>query len=78
MDSCNHHGSHHGDSGCCCGHHEGQGHHGGGGCGPFGGGHRRRFMTRAERIAGLEEYQAELTKELEAVAETIQELKRKK
>jgi hypothetical protein len=35
-------------------------------------------MTRAERIAGLEEYQAELTKELEAVAETIQELKKRK
>ena len=78
MDSCNHHGSHHGDSGCCCGRQEGHGHHGGECCGSFGGGYRRRFMTRAERIAGLEEYQAELTKELEAVAETIQELKRKK
>jgi hypothetical protein len=35
-------------------------------------------MTRTERIAGLEEYQAELTKELEAVAEAIQDLRRKK
>jgi hypothetical protein len=35
-------------------------------------------MTRAERVAGLKEYQAELTKELEAVAEAIQDLKRKK
>ena len=78
MDSCNHHGSHHENSDCCgSGHQKGQGHHGSECC-CSSGGYRRRFMTRAERIAGLEEYQAELTKELEAVAETIQELKRRK
>lgn len=79
MDSCNHHGSHHENNDCCgSGHQGGHGHHGGEcGC-SCGGGYRRRFMTRAERIAGLEEYQAELTKELEAVAETIQELKKRK
>lgn len=78
MDSCNHHRSPHGDSGCCGGHQEGHGHHGSECCCSMGGGYRRRFMTRAERIAGLEEYQAELAKELEAVAEAIQELKKRK
>jgi hypothetical protein len=77
MCSCNNDGPNHGGSGCCGGHQESRGHHGGE-CGCSSGGYRRRFMTRTERIAGLEEYQAELTKELEAVAEAIQDLKRKK
>jgi len=62
------HGEHqnrHGHDGCCCGPADcGPGHH-------FG----RRFATRAERIARLEEYLGELRAEVQAVEEAIAELK---
>jgi hypothetical protein len=61
------HGRHH----CGCG----QGHHGGScGCG-CGGGFGRRFLTKEEKIAGLEEYLESLQKEAQAVEERIAELK---
>jgi hypothetical protein len=53
------HGAHHGHSGSCC-------------CDPHG--FARRFVTRAERLAALESYRDELTKELEGVSERISEL----
>jgi hypothetical protein len=67
------------------GHHErgqhycgcGRGHHGGScgcGCG-CGGGFGRRFLTKEEKIAGLQEYLESLQKEAQAVEERIAELK---
>ncbi|MFH1221262.1 MAG: hypothetical protein V1694_12535 [Candidatus Eisenbacteria bacterium] len=41
------------------------------------GGFARRFRTSKEEAERLEEYKAELEKEIAAVAERIQELKRK-
>ena len=67
--------SHHGRGRCHCG--CGQGHHGGScdcGCG-CGGGFGRRFLTKEEKIAGLEEYLESLQKEAQAVEERIAELK---
>lgn len=65
------HGEHHRNHGCCCGM---------GGFDPgvgFGPGMRfsRRFPTREERIARLEEYLRELQAEAKAVEEHIAELK---
>lgn len=66
------HGEHHGGYGesCCCGE------------GPGPGGHfgpdwrfRRRFPTREERIAWLEEYLQELQAEAKAVEERIAKMK---
>jgi hypothetical protein len=60
------HGEHHGGYGesCCCGE------------GPGPGGHfRRRFPTREERIAWLEEYLKELQAEAKAVEERIAKMK---
>jgi hypothetical protein len=57
---------------CGCG----QGHHGGScgcGCG-CGGGFGRRFLTKEEKIAGLQEYLESLQKEAQAVKERIAEL----
>ena len=65
-----HHG--HGRRHCGCG----QGHHGGScgcGCG-CGGGFGRRFLTKEEKIAGLQEYLENLQKEAQAVEERITEL----
>jgi hypothetical protein len=69
------HGEHHGDHGygysyCCCGEGSGPG-------GRFGPGMRfgRRFPTREERIAWLEEYLQELQAEAKAVEERIAEMK---
>ena len=60
-------GRHH----CSCGH----GHHGGScGCG-CGGGFGRRFLTKEEKIAGLQEYLEGLRKEAQAVEERITALK---
>jgi hypothetical protein len=62
-----HHG--HGRRHCGCG----QGHHGGScGCGA---GFGRRFLTKEEKIAGLQEYLENLQKEAQAVEERIAELK---
>lgn len=61
-----HHGSHHH---CGCG----RGHHGGS-CG-CGGGFERRFLTKEEKIAGLQEYLESLQKEAQAVEERIAALK---
>lgn len=64
-----HHG--HGRRHCGCG----QGHHGGSyGCG-CGGGLGRRFLTKEEKTAGLQEYLESLRKEAQAVEERIAELK---
>ena len=69
------------------GHHEGHGHSRGCGCG-FGGGRghwmghgphpgwHRRFFTREERIAHMEQYLEALRTEAKAVEEAIAELKR--
>ena len=63
-----------------CGHDEQHGHHGHQGsecrCGCAGEGHgfRRRFATREERIAQLQEYLEELHAEAQAVEEHIAEL----
>lgn len=66
-----HHG--HGRRQCGCG----QGHHGGScGCG-CGKGFGRRFLTKEEKIAGLEEYLESLQKEAQAVEERIAALKGK-
>jgi hypothetical protein len=72
-----HHGHHGHEEARMC--HEHRGHAGGcccegGGCGPdfpF----RRRFPTRAERIARLEEYLQELQAEVQAVQERLAEMK---
>jgi hypothetical protein len=65
---CGHQGHGHGQGwGCRC--EEESGHHGG--PGPFG----RRFLTREERIAGLEEYLQALRAETKAVEEHIAEMK---
>jgi len=50
------------------------------GCGPYypeshGHPHRRRFLTKEEKIERLEGYAEELKKELVAVQEQIKELK---
>jgi hypothetical protein len=37
-------------------------------------GHGRRFLTKAEKIEKLKNYEQELTKELQAVQEHIKEL----
>ena len=69
--------SHHGHGRCHCG--CGRGHHGGScgcgcGCG-CGGGFGRRFLTKEEKIAGLEEYLESLQKEAQAVEEHIAALR---
>jgi hypothetical protein len=51
-----------GESGCDCG------------CGDDG--FQRRYLTKAEQIAGLEAYLAELKLELQAVEERLADLKR--
>lgn len=61
------HGLHHRHHGyCCCGE---PGYWG------RGSGFRRRFSTREERIARLEEYLRELQAEIQAVQEYLTELK---
>ena len=62
---------HHGHRRCHCGH--GHGYHGGE-CG-CGGGFGRRFLTKEEKIAELEEYLESLKKEAQAVEERIAALK---
>ncbi len=57
--------SHHSNNCCCCGCCCGQGH------GLF----HRHFLTIEEKLKRLEEYKAQLKKELEAVEERIQKLK---
>ncbi len=82
-----HHGGHEhcgydherwGDGCCCGGHGEGGSRHSGRcGCGashPWG--FYRRFVSRAERIAELEAYLAELRAEITAVEEHLAELKK--
>ena len=68
--------SHHrGSCGCGCGT---RGHHGDScGCGCGGHSFGRRFITKEEKIAGLEEYLESLQKEAQAVEERIAELKGK-
>jgi hypothetical protein len=74
------HGKHHGGLGygysCCCGEWPGPGRHFGFGW-RFGPGEhfRRRFPTREERIAWLEEYLKALQAEAKAVEERIAEMK---
>lgn len=69
------HGRHHGGHGCECSCHEGCE------CECHGGGYlsethfERRFATRAERIAELEEYLKDLQTEAKAVEERIAEMK---
>ena len=65
---------HHGSScGCGCGT---RGHHGGS-CGCGGHSFRRRFVTKEEKIAQLEEYLDSLQKETQAVQEHIAKLQEK-
>jgi hypothetical protein len=64
-----HHGHGHRHCGCGQGHHDGS--CGCGGSGGFG----RRFLTKEEKIAGLEEYLENLQKEAQAVEERIAGLK---
>ena len=65
------HGEHHGRHGCRCGRE-----HFGPGMGFGPGMHfRRRFLTREERIARLEEYLKALQAEVKAVEEAIAEMK---
>lgn len=65
---CHEHHGHHGHAGgCCCegGDWEwGHGRH-----------HRRRFLTREERIARLEQYLQDLQAEIKAVEERLAEIK---
>ena len=65
------HGEHHGRHGCGCG----RGHFGPGMS--FGPGmhFRRRFLTREERMARLEEYLKVLQAEVKVVEEAIAEMK---
>ena len=76
-----HEGGHHHDCCCegrghshhrhhCCGEH---GHHHGGSVHEHG--FHRRFATRAERLARMEEYLQDLQAEIKAVEEQIAELK---
>jgi len=53
----------HHERGCDCGYQEGHG-------------HRRRFLSKAEKIEKLKNYAEELRKELTAVEEHIKELKK--
>ena len=64
MSCCETTSCHHHESGCTCGCC---------GCGSF----SRRFITRKERLAYLEDYKDELKRELEGVEEKISELKGK-
>lgn len=65
------HGEHHGRHGCGCGRQ-----HFGSEMGDCHGMHfRRRFLTREERIARLEEYLKVLQAEVKAVEEAIAEMK---
>lgn len=59
-----HFGGHHGGGGCCC-------------CGGGGGGFPRRFYTRQERIAYLEEYYEGLKAELAALERELARIKEK-
>ena len=67
------------ECGCCTG---GKCACGGGGrsedCCCEGSGFKRRFQTKAEQVAELQAYLAELKAEVEAVEEHIADLKRKK
>jgi len=79
-----HHHRHHGQGGE---HHWERGHHGGCECGcrdeggdccqgdEHHGGFRRRYQSKAEVIAGLEAYLAELKAEVQAVEERLSELR---
>jgi hypothetical protein len=71
------HGEHHRHGGeCRHGEHGGHRRHGGEcGCGCEGAPFRRRFITREEQIAWLEEYLKELQAEAKGVEERIAELK---
>jgi hypothetical protein len=70
-DHCEHHRHH-------CEHHR---HHGGASCGhwgegmPAGGGFRRRFFSREERIAELEQYLKDLQAEARGVEEELARLR---
>ena len=77
-----HHRPHHRGEQCCGGHGEHHWHHGPGGegrhgCDASGPGpaFRRRFQTREEKIARLEEYLKDLLAEARAVEERLAELK---
>ena len=72
---CNETRSHHGGF-CGCGCHSG--YHGGScDCGCGGRSFGRRFVTKEEKIAGLQEYLESLQKEAQAVQEHIAELQEK-
>lgn len=47
-------------------------------CSCEGGGFRRRFQTKAEQTAELQEYLRDLKAEVQAVEERLKDLKRKK
>jgi hypothetical protein len=47
-------------------------------CSCEGGGFRRRYQTKAEQTAELEEYLKDLKAEVQAVEERLKDLKRKK
>ena len=71
-----HHYGSEGHGECGCG--EGEGHHWrehAGDCGCGGHGFHRRFVSRGERIASLEEYLKDLQAEAQAVQERIAELR---
>ena len=74
MCHCEHHGGHECECGghaCSCG--EG---HGECECGCHGGHHfERRFQTKAEQIAELEKYLADLKAEVQAVEERLADLR---
>lgn len=69
-----HHGRHHGGGceggGCSCGC------GGGSECECGNGGFERRFQTKAEQIAELEEYLGELKAEVQAVEERLADLRK--
>lgn len=60
----------HSDQDCGCGGHEECG------CGGNGSGFERQYMTRAEQIAELEKYLADLKLEVQAVEEHLEDLRK--
>jgi hypothetical protein len=62
--------------GCQCGDECGGECHCGGGCNCEGRHFQRRFKTKAERIARLESYLSELKQEVQAVEETLADLRK--
>jgi len=77
--------SHDNQEGCCskesgdacqCGEECGGECHCGGGCNCEGHHFQRRFKTKAERIARLESYLSELKQEVQAVEETLADLRK--